>query len=218
MSRRHLYGPIPSPASVRRHRAILVVVLALILGLSGWWFVHWWTEHRYDGVIRAAARRYGMDPALIKAVVWKESRFRHTAVGRAGELGLMQLMDAAAQEWAEAEKAYPLPDPHLLDPATNTLAGTWYLRKVLQRYQRTDNPLAYALADYNAGRGNVLKWAQGPAATNSAAFLESIRFPSTRQYVLAILDRRQLYQPDFPPMPLPAKAPPSGPAPTNGVR
>jgi soluble lytic murein transglycosylase len=197
---------------------MMIVGLALMLGCGGWWFAHWWTDHRFDGVIGAAARRYGMDPALIKAVVWKESRFRHHAVGRAGELGLMQLMDAAAQEWAESEKVYPLPEPHLLDPATNTLAGTWYLRKVLQRYQRTDNPVAYALADYNAGRGNVLKWALGPAATNSAAFLESIRFPSTRQYILAILERRQAYQPDFAPLPLAQGAPQPLPSSTNGVK
>ena len=40
-------------------------------------------------------------------------------------------------------------------PAKNTLAGTWYLRKLLGRYQQTDNAMAYALADYNAGRTHV---------------------------------------------------------------
>ena len=81
-----------------------------------------------------------------------------------------------------------------LDPATNTLAGAWYLNKLLQRYKETDNPAVYALADYNAGRGNVLKWIHGAAATNSQAFLEQMDFPSTRAYVRAILGRAKQYR------------------------
>ena len=99
----------------------------------------------------------------------------------------------------ETEHAYPLPEEHLFHPATNTLAGTWYLRKVLRRYVRCDHAVPFALADYNAGRGNVLKWAQGPAATNSAAFLERIGFPGTRAYVEAIIKRRVRYRGDFRP-------------------
>jgi len=64
----------------------------------------------------------------------------------------------------------------------------------LRHYSQTDNPLPYALAEYNAGRGNVLKWLDGQAATNSAAFLAQIGFPSTRAYVLAVSDRYQYYR------------------------
>jgi soluble lytic murein transglycosylase len=166
--------------------------------LVSWWRA-WRLEHSQDRRIYAAARRYGVDPALIKAVVWRESYFNPEARGRAGELGLMQLMDPAAQEWAEAERCYPLPESRLLDPATNTLAGTWYLRKMLRRYRLTDNPLPYALADYNAGRANVLKWTKGAAATNSAAFVEQIGFPGTKDYVLSIQKRQERYRRDFPP-------------------
>ena len=49
-----------------------------------------------------------------------------------------------------------MPTAELYDPAKNTMAGSWYLRKLIGRYGNTDNPLAYALADYNAGRNNVL--------------------------------------------------------------
>ena len=81
----------------------------------------------------------------------------------------------------------------------NTRAGTWYLRKVSQRYKNTDNPLPYALADYNAGRANVLKWAKGAAATNSAAFIQAIGFPSTRDYVVRVSERYVRYRETFPP-------------------
>jgi soluble lytic murein transglycosylase len=55
------------------------------------------------------------------------------------------------------------------------------------------------LADYNAGRANVLKWTKGAAATNSAAFVEQIGFPGTKDYVLSIQKRQERYRRDFPP-------------------
>ena len=84
-----------------------------------------------------------------------------------------------------------------MDPGTNTLAGTWYLGKLLRRYPRTDNPVPYALADYNAGRGHVLRWNTGAAATNSAAFLREMTFPGTRKYVEAVMHRREYYAAQF---------------------
>lgn len=185
---------------VRRARWLVPAVLmfAMLFGWLGRRYQRWaGFEHSQDAVILAAARRYGVDPALIKAVVWRESRFDASARGRAGEIGLMQLTDAAAQEWAEAEGVYPLPETHLLDPHTNTLAGTWYLRRLLRRYADTDDPLPYALADYNAGRRNVLRWMQGPARTHSDAFRAAIGFESTRAYVEAVMDRRPRYRRDF---------------------
>lgn len=107
----------------------------------------------------------------------------------------MQLRAAAALEWAQAEHIPEFLHEECLDPQTNTLAGTWYFRKLLKRYAQTDNPLPYALADYNAGRQNVLKWNSGAAQTNSAVFVRQIRFPATRAYVLAVLQRYERYRP-----------------------
>ena len=149
--------------------------------------------------IRAAARRYGLEPAFIKAVVWRESHFHPRTRGRAQEIGLMQLRETAAQEWADAEHLQGFAHEQCFDPVTNTLAGTWYLRKLLRRYPRTDDPIPYALADFNAGRGNVLKWIGGPAATNSTAFTEQIGFPGTKDYVRAVVRRYAHYRPVFPP-------------------
>jgi soluble lytic murein transglycosylase len=175
----------------------------LLLFIVGGAVVYWrWQgrlERSQDGPIRAAARRYDVEPALIKAVVWRESHFQPRARGRAAEVGLMQLQEEAAREWADAEHLQGFEHEHCFDPGTNTLAGTWYLRKLLRRYAQTDNPLPYALADYNAGRGNVLKWNQGAAATNSAAFIEQIGFPGTRDYVRSVMRRYAHYRPVPPP-------------------
>lgn len=180
-----------------RRWIFLAVFLSGLLALYDAWHSH--REHGQDQVILAAAARYGVDAALIKAVVWRESWFDPRAVGRAGELGLMQVTEPAAREWVAAERIAVFAPSQLFDPAKNTLAGTWYLRKLLRRYPNTDNPLPYALADYNAGRANVLKWNKGAAATNNAAFLAQIGFPGTRQYVKAVLRRSEQYRPAFPP-------------------
>ena len=179
----------------RRLPLVLLVLLAGGLGVYWWWEGR--LERSQDGPIRAAARRYGLEPALVKAVVWRESRFHPRARGRAQEIGLMQLREIAAQEWADTERIASFEHEHCLDPRTNTLAGTWYLRKLLGRYTPTDNPLPYALADYNAGRANVLKWNHGAGATNSAAFIEQIGFPGTRAYVKTVLGRYDWYRARF---------------------
>lgn len=180
-----------------KFRQLAICAALTALGLAAWWMYCQRREHSQDAVILAATRRYGVDPALVKAVVWRESWFNPDARGGHGEFGLMQVTATAAGEWAEAEKIKTFAPEQLLDPATNTLAGTFYLAKLLRRYPQTDNPAAFALADYNAGRGRVLRWLGGAATTNSAAFLAQMNFPGTKKYVLAILQRRAHYQPEF---------------------
>ena len=106
-------------------------------------------------------------------------------------------MESAALDWASAEKIDPFEHEQLFDPGTNALAVAWYLKKLLRRYAQTDNPLPYALADYNAGRGNVLKWNQGAAATNSEVFIQQIGFPGTSNYVRSVMRKMERYRPDF---------------------
>src|SRR3954452_22406736 len=154
-------------------------------------------EHSQDKNILAAAQRYGVSPSLVKAIVWRESRFVPYVHGRAGEVGLMQLRDAAGREWAKAEGMSFFSLSDLYDPAKNTMAGAWYLRKLLRRYAATDNPPAYALADYNAGRTHVLRWNKGAAATNSVVFLNQMDYGGTREYVRAILKRELRYRKEF---------------------
>ena len=180
-------------------RLSVILIPLLVGGLAAYWSWRGWLERSQDGPIRAAASRYDTEAALIKAIVWRESRFHPRARGRAEEIGLMQVREEAAREWAEAERVQAFGHEHCFDPGTNTLAGTWYLRKLLRRYTQTDNPVPYALADYNAGRGNVLKWSQGPAASNSAAFIAQIGFPGTRDYVRSVMSRYAHYQPIFQP-------------------
>lgn len=182
---------------VRIRRKLFFIVLFCFVPMGIYFSWNNRKEHRQDKVILAAADRYGVDPALVKAVVWRETKFNPDAKGRAGEIGLMQIMESAALDWASSEKIDPFEHDYLFDPAMNTSAGAWYLKKLLKRYTQTDNPIPYALADYNAGRGNVLKWMTNAATTNSETFIQQIGFPGTSNYVRAVVGRIESYRPDF---------------------
>ncbi len=171
-----------------------LLLLAVLDAAAFYW---WWSnqaERRHNGIIREAAEEHGVEYALIKAVIWQESRFREDAVGDAGEIGLMQLMELAAFEWADDHGVRDFEHSHVYDPRTNIHAGTYYLKTRLARYRYTDDPLPYSLADYNAGRARVVRWAGEAARTNSAAFLQNIDFPSTRRYIDQVTRRRDHYR------------------------
>jgi len=182
---------------VRRWRSRLFFFLVIVV--SGYVWLGYQKEHRYDGFITDAATRYQVSPALVKAVVWQESRFNPRVRGRAGEIGLMQIRSAAANEWATAEGIEPFEHEMIFDPALNTRAGAWYLGKLTKRYLHTDDPIPYALADYNAGRTHVLRWNDGVAETNSAAFIEQITFPTTKKYIENVMRRYKTYSRDMRP-------------------
>ena len=166
--------------------------------------------HRYDRMIGEIAARHQVDPALVKAVVWRESKFRPNMEGSSGERGLMQVGDSAAREWAKAEKIATFVPTDLFDPKTNLEAGTWYLAQALRRWSDKDNPIPFALAEYNAGRRNVKRWVDEarsreqerernqPGSTDARVSGEeleqSIDFPGTKNYVAAIRRRMEFYK------------------------
>ncbi len=158
--------------------------------------------HRYDAIIQEVSRQRGVDPMIIKAVVWRESRFRPDKVGLDGERGLMQITDAAAREWVKNEKVVNYAPADLFDPKVNIQAGSWLLARSLRRYGAKDDPLPFALAEYNAGHSRVAKWtrdrdnpdpAQPGAGVNSQQLQANIDIPSTKNYVETVQDRVQFY-------------------------
>src|SRR6476660_5460361 len=86
---------------------------------------------QHDALIRSVAAEHHLDPMLVKAVVWRESRFDAQKFGSAGERGLMQVTGKAAQEWAQQTKVENFRAEELFDPKTNLDAGTWYLRRAI---------------------------------------------------------------------------------------
>jgi soluble lytic murein transglycosylase len=151
----------------------------------------------YDALITDIAAKHGLDPMLIKAVIWRESAFQHDKMGTRGERGLMQVGEGAARDWAAAEKIETFVPTDLFDAKTNCDVGAWYLKKALVRWKAKPDPVPFALAEYNAGRTRVDRWIAatdlGDKATG-ADLLAAIDFPSTRRYVEEIVRRYRCYQ------------------------
>jgi soluble lytic murein transglycosylase len=175
---------------------LLVLFVATLIGELTFLY---WREHQpkesiYDPVIVEVAREEGVDPFLIRALVWRESRFDPLIYGLAQEHGLMQVTPAVGEEWAKANKIANFKPEDLFDPVTNIRAGTWYLNRALKHWSQTDDPVPFALAEYNAGRSNALKWVDPTAPQDHMAFLQRITYPTTLKYVEVILEKRDEYR------------------------
>jgi len=186
-------------------KILLALVLGLLLAAGAWIFIKANGENyalqefflrsryaRYDFLIQQAATKHRVSPSLIKAVIWRETRFVPDSVGQDGERGLMQITEAAAKDWVRIEKVGTFVPTDLFDPKTNIEVGTWYLARALQRWTAKDNPIPFALAEYNAGRTHVRRWESqsAPGAEFGADDLEAtMDFPTTKSYVSAIEKR-----------------------------
>ncbi len=181
-------------------RTALILVAAVALAVVAGAGFYFWKQHQaprmlpFDPEIVSISRENGVDPFLTRALIWRESKFDPMTLGTSGERGLMQVMPDAGREWARAHKMDDYKDDDLYDPATNIRAGTWYLSRAIRRWSDTDDPVTFALAEYNAGRSNALKWVDPVDPHDHNAFLDRITFPSTRKYVEVILQRRDLYR------------------------
>ncbi len=151
---------------------------------------------QYDQLIRKVAESNELDPMLVKAVVWRESRFDPKKFGGAGERGLMQVSEIAAQEWAAEKGIENFRVEELFDPKTNLEAGSWYLRRAMLHWQAQKDPAPFALAEYNAGPSRAQRWARGDNKRRmvTGEFQRNIDFPGTKKYVESILARYRFYQ------------------------
>jgi soluble lytic murein transglycosylase len=140
---------------------------------------------RHDDIIRQQAADKDLDPALIAAVIYAESRFTD-ATSPAGARGLMQITPATATVIARRSGGTAFTQADLSTPQINIAYGSYHLRWLLDRYRGAE-PLA--VAAYNAGEGNVDRWIAEGRAEGS-----DIPFPETRAYVAKVLAARQDYR------------------------
>ncbi len=153
------------------------------LGLSrrtlDWSFPDVW-----PAIVHPAARAAGVDPTLLRAVMRRESGFRRDARSSAGAIGLLQIIPGTAARLAALLR---LPEPladRLEEPEVNVPLGAGYLGLLLERF---GEPLV-AIAAYNAGPGAVTRWGQDRKALPLDAWVESIPYRETRQYVRAVVE------------------------------
>jgi soluble lytic murein transglycosylase len=179
----------------------LAAAAVILLRSSDWVYqVQEWLNHdsfrTYNAVIERVAKKQGVDPLLIKAVIWRESAFDPNKIGRNGERGLMQLSELAAREWAAEKRVENFQLEELFDPKTNLEAGSWYLHRAVLHWKERRDPVPFALAEYNAGPSRAQRWAGGGSKEpiSAKAFQENIDFPGTKNYVHAIIERYRFYQ------------------------
>jgi soluble lytic murein transglycosylase len=173
--------------------------LAMRSGDTVYTLYEWLSPQRfqqYDALIRSTAAQHKLDPMLVKAVVWRESRFDPQKYGSAGERGLMQVTEKAAQEWAQQTRVVDFRAEELLDPKVNLQAGSWYLARAMQHWKNQSDPVPFALAEYNAGASRAQRWAggDGDAVIPPDTFRNNIDFPGTRNYVDTIMARLEFYK------------------------
>jgi peptidoglycan lytic transglycosylase len=161
--------------------AVLGGAVAYVLKTEPGWYVRIRYPLRYQAIVRGHARNYDLDPALLAAVIYQESKFHAHARSGSGAVGLMQLLPDTAKGIALHTGGSRFRVADLDDPEINVRYGSWYLRHLLDKYgdERT------ALAAYNAGQDNVDRWrARG----------DGIAFAETRHYVNRVEHLKTLYR------------------------
>jgi soluble lytic murein transglycosylase len=145
------------------------------------WFQRMRYPLEYEQIVRGHARNYELDPALLAAVIYQESKFRADAKSDAGAIGLMQLQPETAKGIAIRTGGSRFQTSDLYDPEINIRYGSWYLRHLLDKYDDEKS----ALAAYNAGQRNVDEWrAEG----------KGIQFSETRHYVDRVEELKEVYR------------------------
>jgi soluble lytic murein transglycosylase len=145
---------------------------------------------RHDDIIRQQAADKGLDPALIAAVIYEESRFRDQT-SHAGARGLMQLTPDTADFIARRSGGIRFRQSDLATPQINIAYGAWFLRYLIDHY---DGNETLAIAAYNAGQTNVDGWVERAGGPESFDAARDVPFPETRAYVANVQERRGEYR------------------------
>jgi soluble lytic murein transglycosylase len=188
-------------------RLLLVgLALAVVAGLAGvvllvssgsgvvkapGWYARTVYPLEYEGAIQASARRNDLDPALVAAVIYAESRFDAAARSPHGAVGLMQVLPETAAQIARETGGVAFKAADLTDPRVNIRYGCYYLRKVLDAF---GGDRVAAVAAYNAGAGAVGEWEAAARAAGHSLRISDIPYAETRAYVRSVLKARTIYR------------------------
>ena len=148
----------------------------------------------YQDVIREQAADKHLDPALIAAVIYAETKF-DPRPSSAGAEGLMQILPQTAEFLARRSGATTFTTADLATPAVNIAYGSYYLRYLLDEY---GGSTVLALAAYNGGEANVSAWLAQAHARGSRFTIKDIPFLETRAYVRKVLKAQADYRRTYP--------------------
>ena len=169
--------------------AIGVAVGAGIVTTEPTWYLRMRYPLRYAEIVRGHADNYRLEPELLAAVIYTESKFDTDAESPSGAIGLMQLLPETAAGIAERTGGSKFETADLYDPELNVRYGSWYLRHLLDKY---GGDLRKALAAYNGGQGNVDR---------------GVQYEETKAYVERVHDLRDIYARAYPQLTSAARSP-----------
>jgi soluble lytic murein transglycosylase len=141
-------------------------------------------------VIREQAAAKHLDPALIAAVIYAETKFE-PRTSSAGAEGLMQIEPETAEFLAKRSGGYRFTTSDLATPSVNVAYGSYYLRYLLDHYDANE---MLAVAAYNAGLANVDRWVAKARAEGGQLTVDRIPFSETRAYVRRVLEAQKSYR------------------------
>jgi soluble lytic murein transglycosylase len=153
---------------------------AFVLETEPRWYERLRYPLRYEQIVTGHAENYDLDPQLVAAVIYQESKFDANAVSSSGAVGLMQLLPETAQGIADRTGGEGWHESDLVNPELNIRYGSWYLRHLLDKYGSEE----LALAAYNAGQSNVDRWRDEGVG---------IQFAETRRYVARVERLKEIY-------------------------
>ncbi len=185
----------------RRRRRLTAIVIAAIIGAGaaasfaglgplGGAVREITLPLKHEDIIKQQAAQKDLDPALIAAIIYEESRFRDQT-SHAGARGLMQITPSTAAFIARDSGGSAFTQQDLATPQVNISYGAYYLRYLLRRY---DGNTTLAIAAYNAGETNVNKWVAAAGGENKFDAVDDVPFKETRHYVKDVRARRTQYR------------------------
>ncbi len=187
-----------SRAASRRRRSLLglaglglvVIVAVLVAPLFQKAIQELTLPLSHEDIIRQQAAEKHLDPALIAAVIYAETKF-DPRQSSAGAEGLMQLLPQTAEFLARRSGATTFTTADLGTPQVNIAYGSYYLRYLIDHYGGQVLP---AIAAYNAGMTNVDRWVAAARAAGGSLGISDIPFPETRAYVQKVLQAQRDYR------------------------
>jgi peptidoglycan lytic transglycosylase len=186
-------------AAVRRRRRVAVLLAVALAGGVALWLSlgekalrEITLPLRHEDIIRQQARAKHLDPALIAAVIYQESKFSDRTSAK-GAKGMMQILPSTAKFIARRSGGTAFVPSDLGTPQINIQYGSYYLRYLLDRY---GGNTTLAIAAYNAGETNVSRWVA--RAGGASSFTKGdIAFPETRAYVDSVFLHQKDYREEY---------------------
>lgn len=175
---------------------IATLILLLIFAVVGYFVINNYVQYRiyqlnHKDTIKEMSEKYDLDPYMVCAVIYTESKFDDDVVSNAGAVGLMQIMPNTGEWIAKKAKFSDYTDDSLKDPAMNIKLGCWYLNYLETKF---NGSVQLMLASYNAGPSNVSSWLGNTSYSSDGKTLTKIPYKETENYVTRVMNAYERYK------------------------